>query len=144
MLRSEGIESWMVNAASILVSRPRRRAKTDRIDGETLMRTLLAYKRGDPRACSMVKAPTPEEEDRRRICRERKTLIAERVEHINRIKRLLFVQGGSDYEPLKRNSRARLQELPTGDGRSSARAPEVADWPRARPAQDYLGAGEGG
>jgi len=27
----------------------------------------------------MVRAPTPQEEDRRRICRERKTLTAERV-----------------------------------------------------------------
>jgi transposase len=117
VLQSEGIESWVVDAASILVSRRRRRAKTDRIDGETLVRTLLAYKRGEPRVCSMVKAPTPEEEDRRRVCRERKTLTAERVEHINRIKGLLFAQGIGDYEPLRRNRRARLDELKTGDGR---------------------------
>ena len=43
VLRSEGIESWVVDAASILVSRRRRRAKTDKIDGETLVRTLMAY-----------------------------------------------------------------------------------------------------
>ena len=54
-------------------------SETDGIDGETLVRTLLAYKRGEPRVCAMVKAPTPEEEDRRRICRERKTLVGERV-----------------------------------------------------------------
>ncbi len=76
VLQSEGIESHVVDAASILTSRRRRRAKTDGIDGETLVRTLLAYKRGEPRVCAMVKAPTPEEEDRRRICRERKTLVA--------------------------------------------------------------------
>jgi len=86
VLQAEAIESHVVDAASILVSRRRRRAKTDKIDGETLVRTLLAYKRGEPRVCSMVKPPSPEEEDRRRICRERKTLIAERVEHVNRIK----------------------------------------------------------
>ena len=117
VLQSEGIESHVVDAASILTSRRRRRAKTDGIDGETLVRTLLAYKRGEPRVCAMVKAPTPEEEDRRRICRERKTLVGERVEHVNRIKGLLFAQGVSDYEPLKRNRRARLEELRTGDGR---------------------------
>jgi transposase len=117
VLQSEGIESWVVDAASILVSRRRRRAKTDKIDGETLVRALLAYKRGEPRVCSMVKAPTPEEEDRRRICRERKTLTAERVEHVNRIKGLLFAQGIGDYEPLRRNCRTRLEELKTGDGR---------------------------
>jgi transposase len=65
----------------------------------------------------MVKAPTPEEEDRRRICRERKTLVAERVEHVNRVKGLLFAQGIFDYEPLKRDRRARLEALKTGDGR---------------------------
>src|SRR5208337_858886 len=62
VLQSEGIESHVVDAASILTSRRRRRAKTDGIDGETLVRTLLAYKRGEPRVCAMVKAPTPEEE----------------------------------------------------------------------------------
>jgi transposase len=117
VLQSEGIESHVVDAASILTSRRRRRAKTDGIDGETLVRTLLAYKRGEPRVCAMVKAPTPEEEDRRRICRERKTLVGERVEHVNRVRGLLFAQGVSDYEPLKRNRRARLEELKTGDGR---------------------------
>ncbi len=117
VLESEGFESWVVDAASILTSRRRRRAKTDRIDGETLVRTLLANKRGEPRVCSMVKAPTPEEEDRRRICRERTTLTAERVEHVNRVKGLLFAQGVFDYEPLRRNRRVRLEQLKTGDGR---------------------------
>src|ERR1051325_10363878 len=46
VLEREGIESWVVDPASILTSRRRRRAKTDRIDGETLVRTLLAHKRG--------------------------------------------------------------------------------------------------
>lgn len=40
VLQGEEIESWVVDAASILTSRRRRRAKTDRIDGETLVRTL--------------------------------------------------------------------------------------------------------
>jgi transposase len=117
VLQREGIESHVVDPASILVSRRRRRAKTDKIDGETLVRTLLADKRGEPRVCSMVIAPTPEEEDRRRLCRERKTLVAERVEHVNRVKGLLFAQGIFEYEPLKRDRRARLEELTTGDGR---------------------------
>ena len=102
---------------AIATSRRRRRAKTDRIDGEALLRALLAHKRGEPRVCAMVKAPTPEEEDRRRLCRERKVLIAERVEHVNRIKGLLFAQGISDYEPLRRDRRQRLEVLTTGDGR---------------------------
>src|SRR5271166_1012450 len=117
LLEREGIESHVVDPASIATSRRRRRAKTDRIDGEALLRALLAHKRGEPRVCAMVKAPTPEEEDRRRLCRERKVLIAERVEHVNRIKGLLFAQGISAYEPLRRDRRQRLEELTTGDGR---------------------------
>ena len=116
VLERERIESHVVDPASIATSRRRRRAKTDRIDGETLLRALLAHKRGEPRVCAMVKAPTPEEEDRRRVCRERKVLISERVEHINRIKGLLFSQGISSYEALRRDRRQRLEELRTGDG----------------------------
>ncbi len=116
-LQSEGIESHVVDPASIATSRRRRRAKTDRIDGEALLRALLAHKRGEPRVCAMVRVPTPEEEDRRRLCRERKVLIAERVEHVNRIKGLLFSQGVSGYEPVRRDRRQRLDELATGDGR---------------------------
>jgi transposase len=117
VLQQEGIESHVVDPASIATSRRRRRAKTDRIDGEALVRALLAYKRGEPRVCAMVKAPTPHEEDRRRISREREVLTAERVRHVNRIKGLLFAQGIGDYEPLHRNRRERLEELITGDGR---------------------------
>jgi transposase len=116
-LEAEGIESHVVDPASIAVSRRARRVKTDKIDGEALVRALLAYKRGEPRVCSMVRPPSPEEEDRRRLVRERKALVAERVRHINRIKGLLFAQGVSGYEPAKRERRARLETLRTGDGR---------------------------
>jgi transposase len=117
VLKANGIESYVVDPASIATSRRRRRAKTDKLDGEALVRALLAFKRGEPRVCAMVNAPRPEEEDRRRICRERKVLIAERVQHVNRIKGLLFAQGVSGYEPLRKNRRRQLDELHTGDGR---------------------------
>lgn len=117
-LQKEGIESHVVDAASIAAPRRRRRAKTDRLDGEALLRVLLAYKRGEPRVCSMAIAPSPEEEDRRRLCREREVLIAERISHVNRIKGLLFAQGIAGYAPLRRNRRAQLEALRTGDGRA--------------------------
>jgi len=117
VLQSQGIESHVVDAASILTSRRRRQAKTDRIDGETLVRTLMAFKRGEPRVCSMARAPTSQEEDRRRVCRERRTLVGERVRHVNRIKGLLFAQGVFGYEPLRKGRRERLEDLRTGDGR---------------------------
>jgi transposase len=117
VLQAEGCESHVVDPTSIAAPRRRRRAKTDRLDGEALLRALLAYKRGEPRVCSMVRPPTPEAEDERRICRERAELIAERVRHVNRIKGLLFSQGVRDYEPLRRDRRTRIVEMRTGDGR---------------------------
>jgi len=120
VLEREGIESHVVDPASIATSRRRRRAKTDRIDGEALVRALLAYKRGEPRVCAMVRPPSVEEEDRRRIGRERKVLIHERTCHSNRIKGLLFTQGITGYEPMRRDRRERLKDLRTGDGRPLA------------------------
>lgn len=117
MLQANGIESHVVEAASIAVPRRHRRAKTDAIDGEALLRTLMAFKRGEPRVCSMVVPPSLEAEDRRRVSRERRTLIKERIGHINRIKGLLAAQGIGDYEPMRQGCRARLEELRTGDGR---------------------------
>jgi transposase len=110
VLESEGVESYVVDPASIATSRRRRRAKTDKIDGEALVRALLAYKRGEPRVCAMVRAPTPEDEDSRRLCRERKVLIIERVQHVNRIKGLLFSQGVSDVS-IRRSTQAQALRI---------------------------------
>ena len=117
LLVANGIESHVVDAASIAVPRRHRRAKTDSIDGETLLRTLMAWARGERRVCSMVRAPSPEEEDRRRLTRERGTLLKERIQHTNRIKGLLSGQGIRDYHPLRRDRLERLEALRTGDGR---------------------------
>ena len=117
LLLAEGIESHVVDAASIAVARRHRRAKTDSIDGETLLRTLMAWARGERRVCSMVRAPSPEEEDRRRLTRERGTLLKERIQHTNRVKGLLSGQGIRDYNPLRRDRFERLEALRTGDGR---------------------------
>jgi transposase len=86
LLEANGIESYVVDAASIAVPRRRRRARTDAIDGETLLRTLLAWKRGEPRVCAMDVPPTPEQEDRRRTSRERAALMRERTRHVNQVK----------------------------------------------------------
>ena len=103
LLLAEGIESHVVDAASIAVDRRHRRAKTDAIDGETLLRTLMAWARGERRVCSMVRAPSPQDEDRRRLTRERGTLLKERIQHTNRIRGLLGGQGVRDYNPLRRD-----------------------------------------
>ncbi len=117
LLTANAIESHIVEPASIAVPRRHRRAKTDIIDGETLLRTLRAFKRGEPRVCSMVVAPSPAEEDRRRISRERRTWVKDRIEHVNRIKGLLASQGIFGCEPMHKDFRHRFEGLRTGDGR---------------------------
>ena len=89
-LVAAGVESHVVDPASIAVSRRHRRARTDRIDGEALVRTLMASKRGEPRVCAMVRVPSPVDEDRRRVCRELKSLIGGRIRHATRVKGVLF------------------------------------------------------
>lgn len=118
LLGADGVESHVVDPGSIAMPRRRRRAKTDAIDGETLLRTLLAWQRGEPRVCAMAMPPTPEQEDRRRPSRERATLLQERVRHVNRIKGLLAGQGITGYDPLNKERHTRLDALKTGDGRS--------------------------
>ena len=117
LLLANGIESHVVDAASIAVDRRHRRAKTDAIDGETLLRTLMAWARGERRVCSMVRPPSPEDEDRRRLTRERGTLLKERIQHTNRVRGLLSGQGVRDYNPLRRDRFEQLEALRTGDGR---------------------------
>src|SRR3984957_5357049 len=118
LLEANGVESHVVDPASIAVPRRHRRAKTDAIDGETLLRTLMAWRRGEPRVCAMTVPPSPSEEDCRRVSRERATLLRERIQHTNRIRGLLFGQGITNYNPLHKNRRECLEELRTGDGRS--------------------------
>ena len=71
--------SHVLEPTSILVNRRARRAKTDRLDAQGMLRVLAAYLAGDRHACSMVRVPTPEEEDAKRLHREREHLVEERV-----------------------------------------------------------------
>jgi transposase len=93
-----------------------RRAKSDGIDAELLLRTLLAWLRGEPRVCSMVPVPDEADEDARRCVRERTELISERVGLTNRIGAVLATLGVTDYNPLLRSRCRRLAELRTGLG----------------------------
>jgi transposase len=116
-LTAEGITCWVMDPGSLQVDRRARRTKTDRLDAAMLLRALMAWCRGDRSACRMVQVPSVEREDARRTHRERQRLIAERVQHVNRIKGLLATQGIYDYQPLRRDRRERLDALRTGDGR---------------------------
>ena len=116
-LAAEGITCWVMDPGSLQVDRRARRAKTDRLDAAMLLRALMAWCRGDKAACRMVQVPSVEREDARRTHRERQRLIAERVQHVNRVKGLLATQGIYDFQPLRRDRWARLGEVRTGDGR---------------------------
>ena len=116
-LTQQGVVNHEIDPSSIEVSRRARRAKTDRIDLEKMIRSFLAYLRGEPRACSMVHVPAVEDEDRKRRTRERERLLKERTAHTNRIKGVLFGQGIRDVMPLKPGFIAGLSQVRTGDGR---------------------------
>ena len=135
LLEAEGVESHVVDPASVAVPRRQRRAKTDAIDGETLLRTLLAWRRGEPRVCAMVVPPTPGEEDRRRTSRERGTLLEERIRHTNRIKGLLAGAGGLRLRAAAAGPARAARGA--GDRRRAApaRAPEGGAAARARAAR---------
>jgi transposase len=117
-LTDQGVVNYVIDPSSIAVDRRARRAKTDRIDLEQMMRALLAYLRGEPRVCSVVRVPTTEDEDRKRRNRERERLLKERTAHTNRIKGLLHAQGIRDAMPLKAGFLDKLDSLRTGDGRA--------------------------
>ena len=103
LLTAAGIRSHVFDPASIAVEQRGRRAKTDRIDGELLLRTLMAYCRGEPRVVRIVRPPSPEQEDVRRETRERDRLVKEQVGHTNRIKALLRLLGMAVGNPRRRD-----------------------------------------
>jgi transposase len=102
-LTAAGVTNLVFDPASIAVEQRARRAKTDRIDGELLLRTLLAHCRGEPRVVRVVRVPSVEQEDARRATRERDRLIKEQTAHTNRIKALLRLVGMAAGNPRRRD-----------------------------------------
>ena len=119
-LCAHGIENRVLDAASLLVDRRAKRAKTDRLDAAGLLRTLMALERGERQVCRVVHGPSPAQEDARRRSRERARLVVERGQHVSRIKGLLMTQGIRDFEPTRRDWPARLEALRTPDGQELA------------------------
>jgi len=102
-LQANGIENYVFDPGSIAVEQRSRRTKTDRIDGEQLVRTLRSHCRGEPRVVRIVHVPSAGQEDARRATRERDRLIKERTGHTNRIKSLLRLLGMAVGNPLRRD-----------------------------------------
>lgn len=115
-LEGQAIRSHVVDPASILGPQRRRNAKTDRIDGVKLVRSLRSWLDGDKNACSMAVPPSPEQEDSRRLSRERDELKREHTRLTNRIDGLLANQGILGFKPGQKDATAQLDELSTGDG----------------------------
>ena len=93
------IETVVLDPASLLVNRKAKQRKTDRIDAKKMVRALLAYDRGDAAVLSRVRVPSVEEEDRKRLLRERQRLVKERTALTNAIKGLLKLHGIFHLEP---------------------------------------------
>jgi len=114
-LVASGIDNRVLDASSLEVDRRRKQAKTDRLDGERLVRALMRYVQGDRLACRVVHVPSREDEDARQMQRELQTLRGERTAHRNQMQSLLFAQGirceveGAGFEPM-------LAHCETGDG----------------------------
>ena len=100
LLDARGVLNYVIDPASLQVDRRARRNKTDGVDVAQLLRSLMAYLRGEPKVWSIVRVPSVAEEDNRRLHRERGRLLNERNQHNSRIKGLLAVQGIYDFEPM--------------------------------------------
>ena len=117
LLTAHGIAAYVLEPASILVNHRARRAKTDRLDAEGMLRVLAAWLADDGQVCSMVRVPTPDEEDAKRPHREREHLVQDRLQIENRIEALLFTQGIRG-RPSVRSWERDVAALRTGDGRA--------------------------
>jgi transposase len=115
-LTAAGLRVLVIDPSSLLVNRRARRAKTDRLDAKAMIRALMAYNRGEDQVLRAVHVPSVEQEDERRLMRERQRLVQERTAHSNRIRGLLMTQGIVGFDARGRDAERRLEELVTGDG----------------------------
>lgn len=115
-LKARRVECLVIDPGSLQVNRRGRRVKTDRIDVKVLLRTLIAWCRGERHVWSLVRIPSIDEEDLRRSHRERGRLVRERTAHINRIKGLLFGQGIRRINVKSKYKILAVDKLVTGDG----------------------------
>jgi transposase len=115
-LLTQGIVNLVVDPASIEVERRRRKRKTDRIDLLKLLNRLVRHAWGE-KVWRVVHVPSEQDEDGRRLHRERGRLVCERGQHLARIRALLATQGlcpgkvdAALFEHSRRWDGARLPE----------------------------------
>jgi transposase len=115
-LQERGIEAHVMHPTSIAVSREHRRAKSDRLDLELLLRSFLGWLRGEARHCSMAAVPGREAEDAKRPNREHQSLVGERTRLINQMKATLMRHGIRDFNPALVKAAKQLADLVTAEG----------------------------
>jgi transposase len=116
-LTQEGLECWVVDPTSFQVERRAKHRKTDQLDVVAILTAVEAKHGGRNEACRLVRVPSIEEEDAKRLHRERTRLRREKNQHVNRIKALLATQGIYDFDPMRGHKAERFDALRTGDGR---------------------------
>jgi transposase len=121
-LRERGVEAYVMHPSSVAVSREHRRAKTDSLDTELLMRAFLGWLRGERRHCSMAAIPTIEEEDAKRPNREHEKLVGDRTRIVNRMKSTLARIGIRGFKPTLRKAEEKLSELHTAEPSTASTA----------------------
>ena len=115
-MQAPHVEVVVCDPASLEVVRKAKRAKTDRIDARRMVRALRAWDGGEAEALSVVRIPTEEEEDAKRLLRNRERLVIDRTRLGNTIKGLLKQQGIREADPRHPTFLAGLAEVRTGYG----------------------------
>lgn len=123
-LNALDIQNYIVEPTSMLVTRKKRRAKTDRIDAISIVKHLMRYCGGDQSACRMIRVPDADHEDARHLSRELHELKTEKTSHTNRIKGLLETQGIA-LQQVTLNFKENLEAMKTADERPLC--PELKD-----------------
>ena len=115
-LLARQIEAYVIHPSSVPVPREHRRAKTDRIDTQLLMRSFLGWLRGERKHCSMAAVPTVAEEDARRPNREHQRLGEESTALISRMKSTLVRFGIRNFNVKLIKASERLESLRGAEG----------------------------
>jgi transposase len=110
-LLEQGIHNLVVDSSSIEVNRRARRAKSDALDAGKLYEMLVRYVGGEKRTWRVVRVPSVQQEDERRVHREVERLKRERTAHVNRMRSLAVLHNVRLQRVGARGWGERLEQL---------------------------------
>ena len=116
-LQQRGVRVLVIDAASIKVPQHKRRAKTDRLDALKLLQELLQWLRRENRELRVLHIPTEQQEESRRLSRERGLLQKEILQHRDRMQKMLRTVGCWEQIDAHFPERLMAGELRRADGR---------------------------